>query len=563
MLTELHVENFALIDRLDVRFGEGLTVLTGETGAGKSIIVDALNAALGERTDADCVRTGCERALVQAAFDLRESPAVRAQLEEGGLGGDDVLIVSREVTAQGRSQCRVNGRLVTLGLVRELTALLADVHGQHEHQLLLSAAWQLELLDAFAGQEALEGRSRYAAEWNALQRAESELQGLISDERERARLADLYRFQVAEIDAAALRPGEEEELRREAVRLANLEKLFVAAAQCAELLSGDESEFPGAVAAAGQAAKALESVSGFAPELAEMRSLLESAAVSLEEALSGVRRWRDSLDVSPERIDRVQSRLDVIASLKRKYGDTVEDVLAYRDRAAAELGALERSDERRQVLEAERERAQQQVASLGGQLSALRRAAAEALEARVESGLQELGMQGARFHIALEEAPPGPRGRDRVEFLISANAGEPLKPLSRVASGGEVSRTMLALKVAAMECDPVRTLVFDEIDAGIGGRTANTVGEKLRSISRGRQVLCVTHLPQIARFADHHLKVEKGEGAAGGERIVISVRALEGEERVGELARMLGGSEESEAAVRHARELLGVEPRTR
>ncbi|MGQ9924664.1 MAG: AAA family ATPase, partial [Armatimonadota bacterium] len=215
MLTELHVENFALIDRLDVRFGEGLTVLTGETGAGKSIIVDALNAVLGERTDPDCVRSGCERALVQAAFDLSGSPEVQAQLEEAGLGRDEMLIVSREVTAQGRSQCRVNGRLTTLGLLRELTALLADVHGQHEHQLLLSPAWQLELLDAFAGETALELRSRYSTEWGALQKAASELQSLVSDERERSRLADLYRFQVGEIEAAALRPGEEEELRQE------------------------------------------------------------------------------------------------------------------------------------------------------------------------------------------------------------------------------------------------------------------------------------------------------------------------------------------------------------
>lgn len=563
MLTELHVENFALIDRLDVRFGEGLTVLTGETGAGKSIIVDALNAVLGERTDPDCVRSGCDRALVQAAFDLSGSPEVQAQLEEAGLGRDEMLIVSREVTAQGRSQCRVNGRLTTLGLLRELTALLADVHGQHEHQLLLSPAWQLELLDAFAGETALELRSRYSTEWGALQNAASELQSLVSDERERSRLADLYRFQVGEIEAAALRPGEEEELRQEAVRLANLEKLFVAAAQCAELLSGDESDYPGAVAAAGQAMKALESVASYDPGIAELHSLLESAVVSLEEALSGVRRWRDSLDVSPERIDQVQSRLDLIASLKRKYGDTVEEVLAYHDRVAAELDGLERSDERRRDLEAERDRARREVEDLGQQLSTVRRAAAETLGRRVQDELQELGMQGSRFHVAVEQVPHGPRGQDRVEFLISANPGEPLKPLARVASGGEASRTMLALKVAATECDPVKTLVFDEIDTGIGGRTANTVGEKLRAISRGRQVLCVTHLPQIARFADHHLKVEKGEEASGRERTVISVRALEGEERVGELARMLGGSEESEAAVRHARELLGIEPRTR
>jgi len=563
MLTELHVENFALIDRLDLRFGEGLIVLTGETGAGKSIIVDALNAVLGERAGPDCVRTGCERALVQAAFDLRGCPQVRSQLEEAGLDGDELVVVSREVTAQGRSQCRVNGRLTTLGMVRELTALLADVHGQHEHQLLLSPLWQMELLDAFAGPAALEVRSLYSEAWTALQRTEAELQRLVTDERERSRMADLFRYQVNEIDAARLRPGEEEELRQEAVRLANLEKLFVAAARCVELLSGEESEYPGAVAAAGEAMRALRSVSSYDGEVASLESLLESALVSLEEALSGVRRWRDTLDVSPGRIDEVQQRLDVIASLKRKYGDTEEEVLAYRNRAAAELEGLERSDERRQELERERERMMREVELLGGRLSEARRAAAKTLGERVEAGLQELGMQGARFLVALEEAPPGPRGRDRVEFLISANPGEPPKPLARVASGGEASRTMLALKVAATECDPVKTLVFDEIDAGIGGRTANTVGEKLHSISRGRQVLCVTHLPQIARFADHHLKVEKGEDSSGAERTVVSVRALEGDERVAELARMLGGSEESEAAVRHARELLGIEPRTR
>lgn len=566
MLRELHVENFALIDRLDIRIEPGLTVLTGETGAGKSIIVDAINAVLGERTPSECVREGCERARVQASFDVADKPQLAAQLREIGLEPGSSLSLSREIQSNGRTQCRVNGRLVSLGALREMTPLLADVHGQHEHQLLLSPAWQLEYLDSFAGAEVGELRQQYSRVWSRLQSVSAELGRLSTDARERERLMDLYRFQVSEIEAAELVDGEEEALAEEALRLAHLEKLFLAGAEASSRLSGEESDSqnssPGATAEVAQGLKALEAVETFDGRLGHVLEPLRDAAANLEEAADRLRSWRDELEVSPERIDQVQARLDLIGSLKRKYGETISEILAYLDRTARELQGLETSGERREELGAEQAALLEEARAVADRLTDGRQRAAEALCGCVEAELGDLGMKGARFEVALQVEDLGATGQDRVEFLFSANPGESPRPLSRVASGGEASRTMLALKTVLTAGDPVGTLVFDEIDAGIGGMTANVVGEKLRGLASGRQVLSVTHLPQIARFAHNHLLVEKGSVDGSGTRTVICVRELNGEDRVTELARMLGG-DESEAAVQHARELLGAGGRER
>lgn len=548
MLVELHVENFALIDHLDLDLGPGLTVLTGETGAGKSIVVDAINAMLGERVDPACVREGAARCTVQGVFVTEASGA-----EDGR------VTVSREVTAQGKSQCRIDGKLATLSALRELTQLLADVHGQHEHQLLLSPRWQLAFLDGYAGAEAASAKAHFAQAYAQLQQAKSELARLSTDERERARLADLYRFQAAEIEQAGLRENEDTELAEESLRLANLEKLSLAAQAALEALDGSDTiNAPGAEGELAAALKALEAVSAFDPALAGHIESLGEALVRVREASDGLRRWREAIDVSADRIDEVQERLERISSLKRKYGETIGEILAYGKQAAQDLRGLESSGERRAELEKQVGRLTVEVSELAGRLSAIRQAAVPALQSQVELVLAELGMAGARFVVSITDDEPGPDGADQVEFLISANPGESPKPLQRVASGGEASRIMLALKDVMTASDPVRTLVFDEIDAGIGGRTATVVGEKLERLSQGRQALCVTHLAQIARFAHHHLYVEKSQAEDAGGRTVVRVSSLDPDGRVAELARMLGGDHESEAAVKHARELLGA-----
>lgn len=559
MLVALHVENFALIQTLDLNLSEGLVVLTGETGAGKSIIVDAINAVLGERVGSEMVRQGSDKAVVQAAFDISSRDHLARELENLGLQPEQTLVVTREVTAQGRTQCRINGYLSNLSTLRDLTQLLVDVHGQHEHQLLLANRWQLRFLDSFAGQPLQEVKQEYVRAWWSLQEVTEELNRLSTDMREKARLQDLYSFQINEIEAAGLREGEEEELREEASRLANVEKLANASRLALQYLSAGENS-DGAVVAVGQAIKSLESVAQYDREIAGHLEGLNGALVLIDETCAGLRQWGETLEVSPQRIDEVQERLELISTLKRKYGETIAEVLTYLDKTCAELQTLETSDERRAELAEHQERLQEQVRDLGTKLTALRRQAVTELAGQVERELHDLGMGSARFDVDVQPVQPGPTGWDRVEFLFSANAGEALQPLSRVASGGETSRTMLALKTVLTSADPVETLVFDEVDAGIGGRTANVVGEKLKAISMGRQVLCVTHLPQIARYADQHLFVDKQEDRAAGEQIrtTIQVTLLDSVGRVDELARMLGGDGNSEAAVQHARELLGV-----
>ncbi|MCC6485357.1 MAG: DNA repair protein RecN [Armatimonadetes bacterium] len=555
MLTQLHVENFALIDVLDLEFSPGFTVLTGETGAGKSILVDAINALLGERVGGDSVREGCSKSVVQGAFDVAGRPEIAEQIIEQGHEAEDGVILARDISIHGKTQCRVNGRLSTLNAHRDLTQLLADVHGQHEHQLLLSLKWQLQFLDGFVGTEATALKRQLSEEWGRLQQVSETLRQLSSDARERERLADLYRFQVQEIESAGLRPGEEEDLKAENLRLANLEKLSIAAETATAHLAGGEEAGLGAEDSVAASVKALEAVARFDAEIdAHVQSLTE-ALVRIQEASEGLRAWREDLDVSPGRIDEVQSRLDLISNLKRKYGETIPDILVYLDRVANDLGALETSDEQRLKLESEQAGLQESVRSLAAELTRMRNAAVAELSRRVEEQLADLGMAGAKFKVSVDDAPLGPTGADRVEFLISANAGESARPLSKVASGGESSRIMLALKTVLTSEDPVRTLVFDEVDAGIGGRTANVVGEKLKGLAQGRQVLCVTHLAQIASFADSHFQVQKRESNG---RTVVEIRKLSDEERVVELARMLGGNQESEAAVQHARELLSA-----
>ncbi|MFO7273572.1 MAG: DNA repair protein RecN [Bacillota bacterium] len=579
MLVEIAIEQFALIDQVRLQFTEGMNVLTGETGAGKSIILDAVQAVLGGRTSPDVVRSGEERAVIEAVFDVSDAPETQAALERLGVPVDEdgLLVIRREISRKGRGVIRMNGRTVTAGMLREATQGLMDLHGQHEHQSLLQtdrhldlldqyggsllqdAAKPLEMLDRYAGLDLLGMRARLAEVVLALHKVQDELRELVGDERDRARREDLLRFQVEELRAAGLRPGEEEELEAEHRILANAERLQRAAGQAYALLYDGLGGQPSAVDLLGQVKAELEDALRLDPSLGEVVEMVSQALVHAQEASHALVDYRERVDLDPRRLAEVERRLDQLASLKRKYGDTVEEMLDYLSRAEQELERLEHSEELIAELKAREEALGREAEALAAALSEAREAAAARLGEQVARELADLGMPAARFVVAVER-PPEPtyrdvtaRGWDRVEFLFSPNPGEPVKPLAKIVSGGEMSRIMLALKAILARVDNIPSLVFDEVDTGISGRAAQAVGEKLARIAGDRQVLCVTHLPQVAALADRHFHIEK---ATDGGRTTTRCRVLSPEGRVEEIARMIGGAEVTQYTLAAARDLI-------
>lgn len=553
MLAQIHITDFALIEDLSIELGNGFNVLTGETGAGKSIIIDAITAVLGERASSDLVRTGADRATVDAAFDLSDSPKALEKAAELGLDVEDgVLLLSREIAAGGKSQCRINGRISTLAMLRELTSGLIDVHGQHEHQSLLAADGHLDILDQWCGPDALDLRAKVSELYARLRSLNSELERLRSDERERARLLDLYEFQKAEIEAAKLAPGEDEELQSEKIRLANAEKLYEQASEVHEALSGAARE-GGAVDMLSAAFTELRAMAALDGSLGPVLQDAETALYAAQQVQDAVRRYRDDIEFNPSRLETVEERLDLIRTLKRKYGDTIEEIVAYGEDVGRKTDDLTHSEERATELTQEIERVEDELLGVARRLSDIRKTCAARFAAAVEAQLAELAMLNTKFDVSFVESAPGVRGIDQVEFVISPNPGEPLKPLAKIASGGEISRVMLALKTVVAGADKVSTLIFDEIDVGIGGMTAQVLGDKLAAVAKEAQVVCVTHLPQIASHADSHFSVEK---RVDGGRTIVRIDKVEGDSRVEELSRMLGGAEDSTAAIEHAREML-------
>lgn len=570
MLVELSISNLAIIDHLRLQFGAGFNVLTGETGTGKSIIIDAVSLLLGARASTDLVRTGAESAVVEGLFQLAPETlgALRDEFGELGLLDDaeqaaGELIIRREVSAGGRSSARVNGRAVTQSVLRDLGRHLIDIHGQGDHLTLLQARRHIDFLDRYGG---LGGqRAEVAGVVRRLREVREALRALQQDARELARRVDLLTFQVDEIRAARLHPDEEAELRRERSLLANAEKLKVLADAVYGVLFEGEERQRSVVDQLGAVVDHMASLQKLDDTLGEQGQAVEGILYQLEELARAMRRYRDEVAFDPQRLEQVEERIDLIANLKRKYGDTIAEVLGFADRAQEELEGISHSEERQEALRQAEAGLLGELAALTGNLSAARRAAATALTARVESELEQLGMEHARFivDIGRVEADDGlemdgrrvafdASGVDRVEFLIAANPGEDPKPLATTASGGEASRLMLALKTALSEADPVPTLIFDEIDAGIGGRAGRIVGRKLWDLSRDHQVFCVTHLAQMARYGETHVRVEKS--VVDGRTVSVAT-ALSPEERVDELALMLGGVA-TESTRRSARELL-------
>lgn len=554
MLRELRIKNFAVIESVTVPFAPGLNVLTGETGAGKSMLIDALLLVRGARAQTDVIRADAETATVEAVFGIDKHPGAAAVLEEAGLAADDGgdVVVRRELSRSGRHRAFLNDSPVTVGLLERLGDELVEVHGQQEHQRLLQPPVQLALLDRFADAE--EQAERVASLVAKYRAASEDVERTRAAARDRAQREDLLRFQVSELHAARLRAGEEEELRAERRRAQHAERLMSGLAEVTALLDDDTDSVQGRLA---RAVRLLTDLGRVDAAFAAPVEPLESARAQVDDALAAVRGLRDGVVLEPGRLEAIDDRLDALTRLKRKYGDSEESLLRFADDAAAELDRLARHDE---VL-AGQERAlvelRGELTAAADALSRTRRAASGRLAAQVERQMRGLGMERAVFEIAVETVAVdavSARGVDRVEFRLSTNPGEEVRPLARVASGGELSRTMLALKAVLAKADRVPTMIFDEVDAGIGGRVATAVAHTLAAAAEGRQVLCVTHLAAIAALAHHHLRVAKSVRAG---RTRVAATPLTGEDRIAEVARMLGGDAASSTALGHARTLLG------
>jgi DNA repair protein RecN (Recombination protein N) len=550
MLQLLSISNIALIDDLRVEFDGALNLLTGETGSGKSIIVDALGVLIGGRFTSELLKSGAERGSIEGLFSLTPTPQLQTLLENSGLQNGDELIVRRELSTTGRNKIFINNQLATQTLLRDLRPFLVDIHGQGDQQTLFDPDTHLELLDSFAGHAAL--RAEVAEAYEHSSSLQRELAALRKDSAEKFQLVDTLQFQIGELERAQLSLGEDERLEEERRRLANVEKLTTL---CQSSYSRIYEDDDAALARLRQTLKDLEELSEYDSGFREYLEGLESARAVLEDLSFALRDFADKLEFSPARLATIEDRLDELSRLKRKYGGSIEAALEHLAQAQDRLRQIETSDEREQQLTAELATAQHQYFERARKLHKQRVRAAKSLEKAVESGIAEVAMENARFQVQLieSETDAGPTGTDRVEFYFSANVGEDVKPLARVASGGEASRLMLVLKTVSNASEFPRTIVFDEIDTGIGGRVSEAVGIKLKKLSQTNQVLCVTHQPQIARFADNHLVVQK-EAHAG--RTSVSVNKLDRAGRVEEIARMLTGSEITDSARRHARELL-------
>ncbi len=553
MLQTLSIKNIALIERLELSFSKGFHVLTGETGAGKSIIIDAVNFVLGERANRDLIKSGAEKAFVEALFDISQSPEILERLEELGIEHqiEDNLIISRELNLSGKSVCRVNGTLVNLSSLKTVTDLLVDIHGQHEHQSLLDVSSHLKFLDAFDRNTISPLLHQVAALFEQHQSILKELHAGFPSEQERLRRMDLLRYQIQEISEAKLQPGEETELDSQLKRLSNAQAIVSALENSYGLLSGEEG---GALSQANTALRELSGISGYHSEYQDVHDRLQDAYYAMEDVAYTLRDLKAGFEFQPELLAEVETRLALIHTLKRKYGGSVEEILSFLFNAQEEYDALVQSDARKEKLEQELSNCKTKYKKAAALLMEARKAASSRFSERLVTELRALGMEKARFEIALEPLQDGTLTADglgRAEFLLSTNAGEPVKPLPRVASGGELSRIMLAFKTIHMGSIP--TVIFDEIDTGISGHIATAVGQKMRQISRDHQVLCITHLPQIASMADVHFLVEKLEE---GGKTTSSVRELSHTDRIAEIARIMGAKQTDIRAMEHAKELL-------
>ena len=551
MLTELYIKNFAIIDSLNITFEKGFNVLTGETGAGKSIIVDAVDLVLGGRASSEMIRSGCEEAVVEAAFDISDVKGVSEKLGEMGIEKDDNLVIKRTLSASGKNKVFINGSMATIAMLSDVGEFLVDIHGQHEHQTLIKVERHIDVLDEYAALGPLrQEMSEIYSEWN---RVKDELESLKSSEADKEKKVDLLRFQSDEIEKAALKVDEDEELLEERKLLSNAGRLYESANTALEILylqSGSALEL------IKKAGSNVTDISIIDESMRVTLDAINSASASIEDAALTLRDYVGRISFDPERLNEIEERLDLIGRLKRKYGNIVSEILKYREEVDRELDGIERAEERIGELEREGERLKDKGLKVAETLSERRKKGSDELTKKVVKELSDLGMKKAIFEVKMERLNDiSAKGSDKVEFLLSSNPGEATKPLSKIASGGELSRIMLALKKVLANPTGAPTMVFDEVDSGIGGGIAEVVGRKLKEVAEGRQVLCITHLAQIAAMADLHYAVSKGENKG---RTTTTVSRLSGDERVDEVARMLGGMTITEATKRHAEEMINL-----
>jgi len=555
MLRLLRVENFALIQQIQIEFSNGLNILTGETGAGKSILIDAVQAVLGSRTSTDMIRTGADAAYIEAVFETKDQLGMLFADWQWEPEEDGVLVVSRRITQQGKSYCMVNGRSVTQSMLRQIGDLLLDIHGQHDHQSLLRPEQHSELLDLFGGQELLKERALVGEDYKNWRELTKQLNDRLGGERERAQRLDIIQFQYQEIEAAKLKPNEDSILQEEWRVLAHAEKLKAAAVSAYEALyGGDRSR--------GAALDNLETLVGRLREIVKVDKSMESTLAMAESNLYQLQEigreivaYKEHIEADPQRLQAVHTRLDLIERLQKKYASTVEEVLAYQCKLGIELENMGSNEHLVAELQKKVSETHATLAASMDRLTVLRKNAVVCMAEELKAELADLGMKQADFNVVIEAVSPGTRGQDRVEFMFSANPGESPKPLAKIISGGEMSRVMLALKTVLANVDQIETVIFDEIDAGIGGQAAQSVAEKLAQIAVVRQVLCITHLPQIACMADRHFVIRK---QVEGERTYTEVTPLTKEGQQEELARMMGGSRLTDTISKHALEMLNM-----
>ncbi|MEW9669628.1 DNA repair protein RecN [Ammoniphilus sp. 3BR4] len=564
MIVELSIKNLAVIKKVTIPFQRGLNILTGETGAGKSILIDAIGFLLGGRGSADYVRYGEKKAEIEALLEIEPGHPVLTLLPQLGIEPpeDGMLIIRRDITAQGKSICRINGQLVTLSTLKEVGPWLVNIHGQHEHQSLMDAERHLNWLDAFAGEEIRLTKEEYGQVYRDYRTARSEYVKFAKNEQHLAQRQDMLAFQLQEITEADLHPLEDEELAKDKIRLANGEKLYKGIDDAYQALTGEQASLDWV----GLALSNLETVTAYDESLNELQAQIEGAFFQLEEAARSLRSYRDSLEFDPFRLQEIEDRLNEIQRLKRKYGKSVEEILEYAASIEDELDSIVNREQHMEALIRKVKELAQDLSVEAMELSAQRQIAALQLSQKIEEQLKDLQMEKAKFSIVVrcQEDKHGieingtkvkvrESGVDEVEFMISPNPGEPLRPVAKIASGGELSRIMLGMKAILADLEPVGTLIFDEVDTGVSGRAAQAIAEKLVAVSRNKQVLCITHLPQMACMADAHFHISK---QASDTETMTLVNLLSDEERVDELARLLGGVEVTDTTRNHAREML-------
>ncbi|QCX32685.1 DNA repair protein RecN [Caloramator sp. E03] len=558
MLLKLHIKNFALIDSLDISFSEGLNILTGETGAGKSILIDSVNFVLGEKQNKDIIRGDEESAYVEAVFE--NTNEVKDILDNNGIEVDDVLIISREINKSGRTISRINNRTVTLGLLKQISNLLIDIHGQHEHQSLLNENSYLDLLDSFCSNNFKSIKQEFKEVYIKVKEIEREIEKLKKDEEYKIKRMDLLKYQIQEITEANLKFGEDDELLKTRNILYNAEKIYSSLSLIYDELYGGENR-ECAFDKIGTSIVHIESIEKFDDKLKNIKNTIEDVYYKLEDVIDEIRLYKDSIEFDQNELEEIQLRLDLINKLKRKYGNSIEEILDYLSKIKEEYLNIERSEEILDIYLKNLQEYKDKLYELSKKMTLERKKTASELEKLIENELKYLGMEKAVFKINVEESEKiTENGNDDVCFVMTANPGEPLKPLNKVASGGEISRIMLAIKTVIAEVDRIPTLIFDEIDTGISGRTAQCVAEKMCLISGARQVLCVTHLPQIASMADTHFKIEK---IVNNNKTYTRVYELDSNNKIEELARMLSGAAVTEITRSHSKEMLELAEKTK